>query len=371
VLQADSNVAWAPPGFLLFRNADRLMAVPFDARSLALGGEAVELARGIESFPPTGSSTFAASADLLAFAPESQARLSRLVWLDRSGKEVGTVGAPANYIGPRLARDGRHLAVSIIENLARAPDVWLYDPNLGTGTRLTHATRVSLMPVFSPDGSRVIFSSNRRGAWNLYETDVSNPAGDRPVLESDLPKWACDFTPDGQALLYREYSSETRGDLKFLPMTGDRKPRIFMATAYDEGSGVFSPDGRWVAYTSDESGRSEVHVAAFPEPSRRYRISSGGGSQPRWSRDGSEIFYLSGSKMTSVPVKRQGEELAFGASQVLFDQRLQTFGGTAFNIASRYDVSSDGRFLVLVHASEEPAPPLTLVFHWTGILKKP
>ncbi|HTD51767.1 MAG TPA: protein kinase, partial [Thermoanaerobaculia bacterium] len=131
VLQADSNVAWAPPGFLLFRNADRLMAVPFDARSLALGGEAVELARGVESFPPTGSSTFAASADLLAFAPESQARLSRLVWLDRSGKEVGTVGAPANYIGPRLARDGRHLAVSIIENLARAPDVWLYDPNLG------------------------------------------------------------------------------------------------------------------------------------------------------------------------------------------------------------------------------------------------
>jgi len=371
LLRANSDVAYAPPGFLLFRSADRLMAVPFDAGSLRLNGEAVEVARGIEHFPPTGGSIFSASAGLLAFAPASRARLARMVWLDRSGREVGTLGASANYLGPRLARDGRHVAVSIVENLAKPPDLWLHDASLGTGTRLTQARTVSLMPVFSPDGSRVVFSSNRKGAWNLYETDVSKPVGDRPVLESDLPKWPCDFTPDGRFLLYREFNSETRGDLKFLDLAGDRKPHTFIATAYDEGAGNFSPDGRWVAYTSDESGRAEVHVASFPDASRRYRVSSDGGTQPRWSRDGRELFYLAGSKMTGVPVHAQRDDLTFGTSRVLFEAPFQTFGGTAFNISSRYDVSADGRFLVLLRASDEPPPPLTLVFHWTEMLRRP
>jgi serine/threonine protein kinase/Tol biopolymer transport system component len=370
LLQADSDVAYAPPGYLVLRTADRLTAVPFDAGTLQVRGEAVELARGIESFSPTGGTIFSVSENLLAFEPQSDSRRSRLVWLDRSGREVGTLGAPANYIGPRLGRDGRHLVLSIIENLARPPDVWLYDTNLGTGTRLTRATRVSLTPVFSPDGSRVVFSSNRKGAWNLYETGVSNPAGDQPVLETPLAKWPCDISPDGRVLLYREFSPETRGDLKYLSLVDDRTPRTFVTTNYDELCGVFSPDGRWVAYSSDETGRNEVNVAEFPNASRRYRVSTSGGSQPRWSRDGNELFYLSGNRMTSVPVKRQGDDLVFGSGQVLFELRLQTFGGTAFNIASHYDVSPDGRFLVLVRASEDPPPPLTLVFHWTELLKR-
>jgi len=369
VMQADSDVVFTPPGFLLFRSGDRLMVSEFDPRSLRRG-EALEIVKGIESFPPTGGSIFSASENLLAFEPRSEARLSRLVWLDRAGREAGTLGAPANYLGPRLARDGRHLAVSIIENFARHPDVWLYEASLGTGTRLTHANRVSLMPVFSPDGARVIFSSNRKGAWNLYETDVANPISDRPILESELPKWPCDFTPDGRFLLYREYSSETRGDLKFLSMIGDGKPRTLVATAYDEGPGVFSPDGRWVAYSSDESGRTELHVTAFPDASRHYRVSSGGGSQPRWSPDGRELFYLSGNKMMSAPVERQGDDLVFGASQTLFEQRFQTFGGTAFNATTRYDVSKDGRIVALLRATEEPPPPLTLVFHWAEAFRR-
>ena len=111
-------------------------------------------------------------------------------------------------------------------------------------------------------------------------------------------------------------------------------------------------------------------MAAFPDASRRYRVSTGGGSQPRWSRDGRELFYLAGRKMTSVPLERHGDDLSFGASRVLFEKPFQTFGGTAFNVASRYDVSGDGRFLVLLRASDEPPPPLSLVFHWTEALKK-
>ena len=371
LLQVDSNVAYSPPGYLLFRKAGRLVAVPFDASSLKITGEAVELAKGIESFPQTGGSIFSASEDLLAFAPASQLRLSRFVWLDRSGKEVGSLGAPANYIGPRLSPDGRHLAVSITENLAIPPNVWLYDTRLGTGTRLTHRSRASLGPVFSPDGSRVVFFSGAvsGGTWDLFEVEVSHPGTDRPLLQSQWPKFPNDFSPDGQFLLYREFHSETRGDLKFLPLAGDRQPRTFIATPYDEGSGVFSTDGRWVAYTSDESGRNEVHVAAFPDASRRYRVSSGGGSHPRWSRDGRELFYISGKSMMSVPIERQGADLVFGQARTLFEKQLQTYGGTAFYTPSRYDVAEDGRFLVLLRSGEEAPPPLTLVYHWTEMLK--
>jgi Tol biopolymer transport system component len=371
LLQVDSNVVYSPPGYLLFRKAGRLVAVPFDADSLRVKGEAFELAKGIESFPPTGGSIFSASKDLLAFAPESQLRLSRLVWLDRSGKEVGSLGAPANYVSPRLSPDGRQLAVSITESLAIPPDVWLYDSHLGTGTRLTHRSRAALVPVFTPDGSRVVFfSASRTGVWDLFEVEVSRPGTERPLVQSEWPKYPNDFSPDGQFLLYREFHSETRGDLKFLPLTGDRQPRTFIATPYDEGSGVFSPDGRWVAYTSDESGRNEIHVAAFPDASRRYRVTSGGGSHPRWSRDGRELFYVSGRNMMSVPVEKQEADLAFGQSRTLFEKQLQTYGATAFYQPSRYDVSSDGRFLVLLRAGEEAPPPISLVFNWTELLKR-
>jgi eukaryotic-like serine/threonine-protein kinase len=370
LLQTDSSVVYAPPGYLLLRKGGRLVAVPFDAHSLEIKGEAVELSKGVESFPPTGGSIFSASEDLLAFAPESKLRLSRLVWLDRSGKEVGSLGGPANYITPRLSPDGRQLAVSITENLANPPDVWLYDTRMGTGTRLTHRSRAALGPVFSPDGSRVVFFSAVGGAWDLFEVEISHPETDRPLLQSERPKFPNDLSPDGQFLLYREYNSDSRGDLKFLPLAGDRKPRTFIATPYDEGGGVFSPDGRWVAYMSDETGRNEVHVAAFPDGSRRYRVTSGGGAHPRWSRDGRELFYVSGKSMMSVPVEKQGADLTFGQSRSLFEKQLQTFGATGFYQASRYDVSADGRFLVVLRASEESPPPLTLIFNWTEMLRR-
>jgi Tol biopolymer transport system component len=370
LLQAYSNVVYSPPGWLLFRQAGRLVAVPFDPSSLKITGETVELAKGIESFPPTGGSIFSASKDLLAFAPESDLRRSRLVWLDRSGKEVGSLGAPANYVSPRLSPDGRQLAVSITENLAIPPDVWLYDSHLGTGTRLAHRPRVSVAPVFSPDGSRIVFSSVQRGVFDLFEVEVSHAGTERLLLQSERPKFASDFSPDGRFLLYREFHPETRGDLKFLQLAGDRQPQTFIATSYDEGGGVFSPDGRWVAYTSDESGRNEVHVAAFPDASRRYRVTSGGGSHPRWSRDGRELFYVSGRSMMSIPIERQGADLVFGQGRSLFEKQLQTYGATSFFQPSRYDVSADGRFLVLLRASEETPPPLSLVFHWTELLKR-
>jgi Tol biopolymer transport system component len=230
---------------------------------------------------------------------------------------------------------------------------------------------VSIMPIFSPDGRKVVFASNAshpKGAWNLHEL-TTDGGQERPLLQSNNPKRPCDFSPDGRLLLYREDDRDTLGDLKVLPLFGERLPRAFMATRFDEQSGAFSPDGRWVAYSSDESGRQEIYVASFPEPTRRYRVSSQGGTNPRWSRDSREFFYLAGGKsMMAVSVKYHDPELVFGPPKRLFDVRVSLID--SFHSPNRYDVSADGRFLVAVPASNEGPPPLVLVFNWAEQLKK-
>jgi serine/threonine protein kinase len=368
VLREHSETVYSPPGYLLFHRSGRLMAARFDADRAEIEGEPFELVDGVEFFPPTGRAVFAASENVLAYAPRTDARLSRLSWFDRTGREVGSIGTSGMYLCPRLSPDGRQLAVSVVEQLANPPDIWLFDTRLQTGTRSTRPEAFpELNPVYSPDGARIFFSSSRQGYWNIFEMPSSGGGEAEVKFATASARWPNDVSPDGSFLLYREFSSASRGDLKLLPLSGEPRPRDFIGTTFDEDQASFSPDGRRVAYVSDESGRKEVFVAKFADPSQRRRVSSDGGIQPRWSRDGRELFYLDGRTMMAVPFEA-AEDVPSGPPRRLFDVPVHVIFRTFAPF--KYDVAPDGRFLIIVRASDAPPPPLVLVLNWQSGLPK-
>jgi Tol biopolymer transport system component len=344
-----------------------LMAVRFDADRLAVVGEPVELVDRIDYLPPTGRTAFGAAEKVLAYSPGSDARLSRLAWFDRTGREVGGIAAAGMYVSPRLSPDGRQLAVAVLEQLAIPPDIWLFDARLGTGTR-SPMPFPDLNPVFSQDAKRIFFGNTSEGKWNVFVRDVSGAEEPTSLLPPTRPRWPRDVSPDGNVLLYQEFSAATHGDLKVISLSGERRPRDFIAGPFDEDEGTFSPDGRRVAYVSDESGRKEVFVASFPDPSQRIRVSSDGGIQPRWSRDGRELYFVSkGETMMAAPFEpSSGVPTAPPAR--LFDVPISYAFGS--HVPLRYDVAPDGRFLILVRASKAPPPPLVLVLNWQAALRR-
>jgi eukaryotic-like serine/threonine-protein kinase len=362
-----TDVAFVAPDLLLFRRGGRLVAARFDADRLTIVGDSVELVDNIDYFPPTGRTTFGVSQNVLAYAKSSDARLSRLAWFDRAGREVGGIAAPGMYSSPRFSPDGRQLAVSVMEQLVIPPDIWLFDTRLGTGTR-TSTLYPDLSAVFSADGKRIFYGNTSEGKWNIHVRDVASATEPTTLLPPARPRWPRDVSPDGSVLLYQEISAATQGDLKVLSLTGERRPRDFVASPFDEDEGTFSPDGRWVAYVSDESGRKEVFVASFPDPTRRIRVSSQGGTQPRWSRDGRELFYVARSyTMMATPFDSSSAGPTAPPSR-LFDVPISyTFGSHA---SLRYDVAPDGRFLVAVRASNDPPPSIVVVLNWQAGLTK-
>jgi len=366
ILLEHTDVAYVPPGYLVFRRGERLMAVRFDADRLQVVGDPVELVEKIDYFAATGRTTFGASEKALVYSPLSDARLSRLAWFDRTGREVGGIASAGMYVSPRLSPDGRQLAVAKLEQGAVPPDIWFFDTRLGTGTR-SPMPFPDLNPVFSPDGKRIYFGNTSEGKWNIFQRDVSGARGPTPLMPPTRPRWDCDVSPDGSVLLYQEFSAATRGDLKVMSLTGEPRARDYIASPFEDAEGAFSPDGRRVAYVSDESGRKEVFVASFPDPSQRIRISSDGGTQPRWRRDGRELYFVSkGETIMAVPF-----DPATGAPTApparLFDAPISYAFGS--HVPLRYDVAPDGRFLIIVRASKDPPPPLVLVLNWQAALK--
>ena len=368
VLSDDRSAAYASPGYLLFGRAATLMAVVCDPKSLAIQGEPAVLASRVEGFVAPGSPFFSVSEDLLVYSSRIGTRPAQMTWLDRSGRELSTVGPAGDFFSFALRADGLAVVASAAEG-ATAPDLWTFDTGLGRGIRLTRDAVPQLVPVVSPDGRRIFFSSYVRGPWDIWEASTQGELDPKPFLESDATRTANDVSPDGRYLLYREFNPGTLGDLKFVPLEGERKPRTFVGTGDDETNGDFSPDGRWVAYTSDASGRREVYVASFPDPVRRFPVTTQGGSQPRWSRDGKELFYVRSGQLLAVPVERKGDELAFGQERALFHIPLFTLGDSGFDAITRYDVSPDGRFLALLRTDQVP-DPLVLVLNWADALPK-
>ncbi len=374
LLTADATNVLHSLGRVVFHRGTRLWAQPFDVEQLALSGEAIPVADGIQRMGSIMPFVEAAASDngVLAYKTAGALPASRLVWLDRAGKQIGTLGDDGVYGDFELSPDGARVAVSIGDPSRRALDVWLFDVGRGTRTRLTSDAGHELEPVWSPDGAGIVFSSFRKAAGDLYQTATSGLETETVLWEDARNKYASSWSPDGRFILVtRSGSPRTGNDLWLVPTFGDRKPVPFLETPFTEGWPMISPDGRWVAYRSNESGRGEVYVVPFARPDRKWLLSANGGGFPRWRRDGQEIFYLAlDGMLMSAAVSGRGSEFEVGAVRPLF--RIPPKPAIIPGIGSvRYDVSADGRrFLVDVPVGEAATPPLTLVVNWTAGLPR-
>jgi Tol biopolymer transport system component len=363
----NSDAAYAPPGYLLFRREAALMAQAFDADKLQLTGDPFPIAEQVGSDAGTFQTFFSVSqTGVLAYNSGGSGK-TQLAWMDRGGKQNGLVGQPGNYLRPWLSPDEKRVAVDDVD-LQGNRDIWIIELGRGNPSRFTFDPAIDLAPVWSPDGSRIAFASNREGMLNLYQKPASGAGKEELLLKTDLAKFPSDWSADGRFLLYAVADPKTKFDLWVLPLFGDQKPFPFLQTEFNERNGRFSPDGRWIAYASDESGAYQIYVQSFPTSGGKWQVSTNGGFFPAWRRDGKELFYVSPEKkMMAVEVKGEGATFEPALPKVLFDMRIRTF----IDPQARFAVTADGqKFLVNNTIGETTSAPIAVVLNWTADLKR-
>jgi eukaryotic-like serine/threonine-protein kinase len=377
LLTTEFAAAFAPSphsgsGQLLFVRDGALLAQQFDTRRLALSGEPVAVANQVATF--RARALFSVSSNGVLTYTAGAPPGSRLTWFDRHGKILGSVGEPSLYVSLALSPDGARVAVSQFGRQNPIPGLWLLDVSRNVSTRFTFGP-ASEGAVWSPDGGRVIFNSDRDGVFDLYQKPTSGAEDETVLLRSREDKVPTSWSRDGRFVLYDEANSQTKSDIWVLPLTGDKKPFTFVRTEFNEQNGSLSPDGRFVAYQSDESGRNEIYVRTFSPDALasgaatggKWQISTGGGAEPRWRRDGKELYYISGDgKLMDVAVTANPEFRA-AAPKVLFAVPLQSSSPDL----PMWDVTPDDRrFLVAVPAAQSAPIPFTIVLNWQAELKK-
>jgi Tol biopolymer transport system component len=345
-------------GHLWFVRDGSLRAQSFDPGTQQISGQAIRVADDVGG-ALFSSGFFVSTIGHIAYRT-SIAASRQLRWFDRSGKELGAVGEEGKNISNlSLARDDRFVVVqrTVQDNI----DLWSLDlVRKGDFARLTVNPGIDSMPVLSPDSNRVAFNST--GAIKIKRLDGSAPDDVLPIPGSAV-EIGCDWLADGRFLLYKQFDAQSgTTDLWALPMEGERTPRAVAQTPYDERDGQFSPDGKWVAYDSDESGRRAIYVQPFPGSTGKRLVSTGGGSQVRWRQDGRELFYIApDGYLMAVPMGDAAGPAGIGIPVRLFKARL-----APFSVISRqqYAVSRDGQRFLIVAGDDVPAPPITLILNW-------
>jgi Tol biopolymer transport system component/tRNA A-37 threonylcarbamoyl transferase component Bud32 len=364
--ETDANAAYSE-GRLLYIFEGTLMAQPFDTISLRTAGEAVPVAERVASL---FTGFFSVSGvGLLAYQTGADPNELQIAWFDRTGRATGTIGELRQVRAIELSPDRKTVAASLLNH--SNPSLWLYDAARASPTRFTFDPPVDFEAVWSPDGQTIAFVSTRRGHNDLYTKPANGSAAEELLYEDELQKFPTSWSPDGKYLLYYADGGPQGADLFILPLIPERpgaplKPVPFFQTRFNERYGQFSPDGRWVAYMSDESQVPEIYVAPFSRPGEKHQISPKGGTMPRWRRDGKEIFYLTvpGEQLMAAEVRISREMVEVSAVHTLFD------GIPAHNFYL-YDISADGqRILAAVPARSQKAPePITLVQNWAELKK--
>ena len=359
---------------MLFLDGDTLMGQAFDAERLELRGQAFLVEGGVGR-SSTGTGSYSVSGTgTLAYAG-TLSTPGRLTWFNRGGNPSDSAGSLGDYTDFRLSPDQTRLAASLADPKTGFPDIWITDLTRRSSAPFTFGPAVNASPVWAPDGARIMFRTTRAGGLaEFYAKSAGGGGKEEPVLSqttarasgvlsANMMLW--DWSPDGRHLLFSATTSSDY-DLWLVPLAGDPKPVSFLSAPGDQWHGNFSPDGKLVAYSSNESGRFEVHVQTFPLTDRQWTVSTTGGYKPRWRADGREMYYLStDQKLMAVGV---GPGPSFGAPTELFQVRV---AGGVSSYRTHYVPSRDGqRFLINTPTGDPAMVPITVVLNWTAALKK-
>ncbi|HLZ10388.1 MAG TPA: hypothetical protein VKT80_17500, partial [Chloroflexota bacterium] len=365
LFDADAAAVFVPPDHVLFVRADKLYSQRFNPVQRRLEGDAAAIAQGV-SVDAFGAAAISASATgAIAFRLGAASRQRQFAWFDRSGAQVDVV-APAdagNPLNPALSPDGRVVALN--RSTEGNVDIWLLDLARRVLSRFTSDPRPEIYPVWSPDGTRIVYAKpNRAGSgFNLYQRNIAGGGDDVPLLESSDNMIPEDWSPDGRFLSYIT-SATGRWNVSVLPLEDTAKPILITNTPSNEMGSQFSPDGRWIAVESDQSGRNEIYVQPFPGPGPRTIVSTGGGLQPRWRKDSQELFYVApDGKLMAVAMRvaRDGKALEPSSPVPLFVTRISSTrtGGSRHE----YVVADDGQKFLMNTFVEQNAAPITLVLN--------
>ena len=361
VVRAKGNAAYAAPGYLFFYRDQTLFVQHFDAGKLELSGEPVPILTDVQFFPRISQAIFSASSTGLLVAQRSaDSGATQVQWFDRKGQQIGVALNPGIYGNVMLSPNGRTVASKTTDPASQNTDIWTYDLDTRSAKRLTFDPALDSLPIWSPDGARVVFASNRELKFDLFLKDANGGQEEKIIPQDGPDRFPTDWSRDGKYVLYG------RGpDLWFLTFPELRTTQFLKATSTLK-SGRFSPDGKWVAYSSNESGRWEIYVTSFPEAHGKWQVSNTGGDQPRWRADGKELFYLSNdSKIVAVPVKT-GSNFDAGTPAVLFQANPREMFATSELFS--FDVSNDGQKFLINTQLKTEMTPMSLLLNWSAKL---
>ncbi len=375
-----SNAVYSS-GFLLYLREKTLMAQRFDPGKLEFSGEATPVAEPVEYDLGYNRAVFSASENgMVVYQPSVTQNGSQLEWFDRRGNPLGTIGEQGEYADASLSPDGKSMVFDLYDSQSKNRDIWVYEFARKIKTRFTFDANVDELPCWSPDGSHILFHSDRKGHYDLYQKRTSGAGVEEIILESEIQKFPNSWTPDGKYIIYNNLDPKTGYDLFLLPVeksagNEERKPVMYLQTGFNEQFGVCSPDMRWIAYESDESGAYELYVRPFYDSSGnlvnntsgKWQLSSTGinlNTSPRWSRDGKQIYYQSAdNKLISVGYTVQGSTFSVGNLETLLE--IKTKGVSLFQ-----DVTADGeKFLFVTAVGGGTSEPVALITNWDVGLK--
>jgi Tol biopolymer transport system component/predicted Ser/Thr protein kinase len=359
LIDGGSDGRYVPGGYLAYVRNGTLFLVGFDPKTLEVKGTPIAVVEGVRTAAADGGAVLAVSNNgTLVFQPGTfTARGRNLVWMDRSGKATNITDEVKPYSSPAISPDGKRIALTLEGS---SYDVWVYEMERGTLTKVTFGAD-DYSPKWSPDGKMLMYRSSKSGSMQLYVKHGIVQGDETVVTDGPEFKEGYGWTPDGREIIFGRETKDKAWDLYAASVEGDHKPRPLVVSQYKKGSASLSPDGKWIAYTSDESGQREIFVQAMNDPGTRAQISSEGGTTPQWARSGNELTYLAKDGMMSVKFG-PGSGLNPGKPVKLFyDKRLW----------SGYDLTADGRFVVAVEADEQGSGnQINVVLHWFDELKQ-